>query len=55
MGRLETRQRRTNKDGVAMIWFVLLLLCACDPDKPTAPQADASAEIVDPYGDGASD
>lgn len=32
--------------------LLLLLLCACDPDKPTAPQEDASAEIVDPYGDG---
>lgn len=34
-----------------MIWLLLLLLCACDPDKP-APRADAGAEVVNPYGDG---
>jgi len=34
-----------------MIWLLLLLLCACDPDKPTPPSTDAGAEVVDPYGD----
>lgn len=37
---------------MAMIWLLLLLLCACEPDKPAPPAPDAVAEVVDPYGDG---
>lgn len=35
--------------------LICLLLCACDPDKPTPTQADAGSDVVDPYGDGEGD
>lgn len=31
---------------------LLVLLMGCDDDAPPPPQADAGAEVVDPYGDG---
>lgn len=36
-----------------MIWLLLLLLCACEPDKPAPPAPDTvdAWEVVDPYGD----
>lgn len=35
-----------------MIWLLLLLLCACEPDKPPpAPDTVDAWEVVDPYGD----
>ncbi len=40
-----------------MIWLLLLLFCACEPDRPAPPAPDAvdAAEVVDPYGDGEGD